>query len=188
MTQAQSRSRRPPRGIRYVAEGDRGGYAEAARRQILGLMRAGVPIFWTPISGGSRLDNRIADQDLAHLCDAPVDHDWVLMHSVPEHFPAWTLDADGRRRAGITVWDTDRPPHAWPPLLNRMEKIGLVRDAELWLAMRNTRNRIVHDYLPEQIAQMFETISGEHGNELLRLHTSLGRNTDAVQNFTSNRT
>jgi|PlaIllAssembly_1097288.scaffolds.fasta_scaffold125317_3 hypothetical protein len=73
-------------------------------------------------------------------------------------------------------------------LLNRMEKIGLVRDAELWLVMRNTRNRIVHDYLPEQIAQMFETISGEHGNELLRLHTSLGRNTDAVQNFTSNRT
>ena len=35
---------------------------------------------------------------------------------------------------------------------------------------------------------MFETISGEHGNELLRLHTSLGQNTDAVQNFTSNRT
>jgi hypothetical protein len=60
-------------------------------------------------------------------------------------------------------------------LLNRMEKLGLVSSANLWLAMRNVRNRIVHDYLPEQVAQMFEEISGGHGNELLRLGEKLRR-------------
>lgn len=52
-------------------------------------------------------------------------------------------------------------------LLNRMEKLGLVSSANLWLAMRNVRNRIVSHYLPEQAAQMLEEISGGHGNELL---------------------
>ena len=54
-------------------------------------------------------------------------------------------------------------------LLNRMEKLGLVSEAELWMAMRNVRNRIVHDYLPEQTAEMFDLISGTYGNELRRL-------------------
>jgi uncharacterized protein with HEPN domain len=51
----------------------------------------------------------------------------------------------------------------------------LASSANLWLAMRNVRNRIVHDYLPEQVAQMFEEISGGHGNELLRLGEKLRR-------------
>lgn len=54
-------------------------------------------------------------------------------------------------------------------LLNRMEKLELVSEAELWMAMRNVRNRIVHDYLPEQTAEMFDLISGTYGNELRRL-------------------
>ena len=54
-------------------------------------------------------------------------------------------------------------------LLNRMEKLGLVSDANLWMTMRNVRNRIVHDYLPEQTAEIFDLISGIYGNELLRL-------------------
>ena len=54
-------------------------------------------------------------------------------------------------------------------MLGRMEKLGLVSNADLWLAMRNVRNRIVHDYLPEQLAQMFELIAGEFGGELNRL-------------------
>ena len=53
--------------------------------------------------------------------------------------------------------------------LRRMEKIGLITSTELWLAMRNVRSRIVHYYLPEQIAQMFEVIAGEFGLELKQL-------------------
>ena len=63
-------------------------------------------------------------------------------------------------------------------LLNRMEKLGLVSSANLWLAMRNVRNRIVHDYLPEQVAQMFDEISGGYGDELMRLGEKLRRPAD----------
>ena len=41
--------------------------------------------------------------------------------------------------------------------------------------MRNVRNRIVHDYIPEQVAQMFQEISGDQGDELLRLGEKLRR-------------
>lgn len=53
-------------------------------------------------------------------------------------------------------------------LLNRMEKLGLVSAASFWLLMRNVRNRIVQDYLPEQTAQMLSEISGPYGKELQR--------------------
>ena len=42
-------------------------------------------------------------------------------------------------------------------------------DTTLWLQMRNVRNRIVHDYLPEQTAQMHSKISGPYGKELQRI-------------------
>lgn len=51
-----------------------------------------------------------------------------------------------------------------------MEKIGLVGDATLWLTMRNVRNRIVHDYLPTQTAQLFAEIAGPYGAELERTY------------------
>ena len=59
-------------------------------------------------------------------------------------------------------------------LLNRMEKLDLVGDTTLWLQMRNVRNRIVHDYLPEQTAQMYSEITGPYGNELQRVRGLLG--------------
>jgi hypothetical protein len=58
-------------------------------------------------------------------------------------------------------------------LLERMEKLGLIRGAPLWMAMRNIRNRIVHDYLPEQTAEMFALVAGEFGEELLALGRTL---------------
>lgn len=60
-------------------------------------------------------------------------------------------------------------------LLNRMEKLGLVSSSQLWLTMRNVRNRIVHDYLPAQTSEMFSLIAGEFAAELQRLHACLYR-------------
>lgn len=59
-------------------------------------------------------------------------------------------------------------------LLNRMEKLDLVSNTNLWLQMRNVRNRIVHDYLPEQTAQMYSEISGPYGKELQHVRGLLG--------------
>ena len=58
-------------------------------------------------------------------------------------------------------------------LLNRMEKLGLVSKAECWLSMRNIRNRIVQDYLPEQTAQMFAEIAEVYSTELEMVYKSI---------------
>ena len=54
-------------------------------------------------------------------------------------------------------------------LLNRMEKLELISSTILWIQMREVRNRIVHDYLPEQIKEMYDLVMGEFGDELLAL-------------------
>lgn len=58
-------------------------------------------------------------------------------------------------------------------LLGNVAKWGLIEDAELWFRMRDLRNRIAHDYLPEQLRRIYEAISGEFGPELLRLRSSV---------------
>ncbi len=54
-------------------------------------------------------------------------------------------------------------------LLNRMEKYGLISSVVLWVEMRDVRNRIVHDYLPGKVRELFDFILGDYGAELLRL-------------------
>ncbi len=58
-------------------------------------------------------------------------------------------------------------------LLNRMEKIGLISSTDLWMEMREVRNRIVHDYLPEQIKALYDSIMYEYSRELLNLKAHL---------------
>lgn len=50
--------------------------------------------------------------------------------------------------------------------LNRMEKLGLVTSTELWFQMRDVRNRIVHDYLPAEIKDLYDDLLGPLGAEL----------------------
>lgn len=50
--------------------------------------------------------------------------------------------------------------------LNRMEKLGLVTSVELWFRMREVRNRIVHDYSPEKVKELYDDMMGTLGNEL----------------------
>lgn len=58
-------------------------------------------------------------------------------------------------------------------LLDRMEKLGVVSSTPLWMQMRNVRNRIVHDYLPEQVAEMFDLLTRVFAPELLRFAARL---------------
>ncbi len=51
-------------------------------------------------------------------------------------------------------------------LLNRMEKIGIASSVELWMDMRDVRNRIVHDYLPEEVKSRFDDIMYRFFDEL----------------------
>ncbi len=58
-------------------------------------------------------------------------------------------------------------------MLDRMEKLGVVSAAPLWMQMRNIRNRIVHDYLPQQVAEMFELLTTRFSPELARFNRYL---------------
>ena len=50
--------------------------------------------------------------------------------------------------------------------LNRMEKLRIISSVELWFQMRDVRNRIVHDYLPQDIKQIYDDMMGPLGAEL----------------------
>lgn len=58
-------------------------------------------------------------------------------------------------------------------LLNRMEKNGLITSTSRWMTMRDVRNRIVHDYIPDQVRAMYDQIQGEFGKELAKLKSKL---------------
>lgn len=66
-------------------------------------------------------------------------------------------------------------PDTFRDLLHRMEKYGLIHSTVLWVEMRDVRNRIVHDYIPEKIEHMFDLLLGEYGRELIRLGEKLKR-------------
>lgn len=65
------------------------------------------------------------------------------------------------------------PSETYRDLLNRMEKYGLINSTELWIEMRDVRNRIVHDYLPEQIKELYDLLLGRYGQELLNVKTEI---------------
>lgn len=50
--------------------------------------------------------------------------------------------------------------------LNVMEKNGLISSTLIWLDMRDVRNRIVHDYLPEQLKLLYDCIMNQFFAEL----------------------
>lgn len=58
-------------------------------------------------------------------------------------------------------------------LLANAAKWGLIGDVEQWFRMRDLRNRIVHDYLPEKLAEIYTLIVRDYAPELLRLRDRL---------------
>ena len=59
--------------------------------------------------------------------------------------------------------------------LNCMEKLNLITETSTWMAMRDVRNRIVHDYLPEDVKQIYQEIKGKFSDELFFMRTQVGQ-------------
>lgn len=74
---------------------------------------------------------------------------------------------------GIELHEFAVPADSTRELLDRMEKLRWVSAADRWMSMRSIRNKIVHDYLPEQVAQMYAQITGPFAAELRALHARL---------------
>ena len=51
-------------------------------------------------------------------------------------------------------------------LLLNMEKLNIISSVGIWIDMRDIRNRVVHDYLPHQIKEIYDLIMGEFKDEL----------------------
>lgn len=65
------------------------------------------------------------------------------------------------------------PSESFRDLLHRMEKYGLISSAEVWLQLRDTRNRIAHEYLPEELAKIYRDIVGAGAAELREVTSRL---------------
>jgi hypothetical protein len=58
------------------------------------------------------------------------------------------------------------PSESFRDLLQRMEKYRVITAASLWIEMRDTRNRVAHEYLPEELAKIYADIVGPATIEL----------------------
>lgn len=58
-------------------------------------------------------------------------------------------------------------------LLLRMEKLGLISDLATWMSLRDLRSRVVHDYLPAEIAALYAAIIDEAVPEFRRLDAAI---------------
>lgn len=54
-------------------------------------------------------------------------------------------------------------------MLNKMEKLGIISSTEIWLEMRDLRNRIVHDYLPSELKKLYDLIMNEYKQEMKKV-------------------
>ncbi|MBI4757216.1 MAG: hypothetical protein HY778_17760 [Betaproteobacteria bacterium] len=61
------------------------------------------------------------------------------------------------------------PSDTFRDLLLRAEKVDFATRAETWLRMRDLRNRIAHEYLPEELARIYAAIVGEAATEMRAL-------------------
>jgi len=59
--------------------------------------------------------------------------------------------------------------------LHQMEKLELITNIDIWIEMRDIRNRIVHDYLPDKMAEMYQLVCTEFYTELNELHQKIQR-------------
>jgi len=61
-------------------------------------------------------------------------------------------------------------------LLLRMEKQGFISKAQTWVELRDLRNRIAHEYLPEELARIYREIVVGAGNEFSLLKQKVEHN------------
>ncbi len=105
--------------LRYVAEGGSTGYSVAAGRLVAAVRDAGVAVEMVALAPPER--GRVAEwvphnrDDRAGVASAPADAP-TIMHLVPEHLIR-VKPAFAGPLIVHTVWETDRLPARWPPVL-----------------------------------------------------------------------
>lgn len=116
--------------VRYISWADTTGYAIAAKSYLRAFHRAGFPVTWSPMLPRKRgyraaTDFSTEDPELAALLRNDGQADTVVIHTVPEYYPARIEEArkSGQRVFGYTVWELERLPDHWPDILNRLDGV-----------------------------------------------------------------
>lgn len=119
--------------LHYLGLHEPSGYAMSARRCMRALAGAGVELRWIPIVPGPGWGpglayrpgaaEEVGDPALADLLAGPEHCDAVVAHLVPEYWPAVRALYPDAPLVGHTVWETDRLPAHWRPLLDTADLI-----------------------------------------------------------------
>jgi glycosyltransferase involved in cell wall biosynthesis len=112
--------------LHYLALHEASGYAASAQRCMRALAGAGVEVRWIPIVPGPEWGlgyrpasaDEVDDPDLQDLLSGPEECDVVVAHLVPEYWPLVRALYPHSPLVGHTVWETDRLPRHWRPLLD----------------------------------------------------------------------
>ena len=108
--------------------------ADTAGRELEHLQITTGRLFAVPFTA-DELEERCRDVDFAERMDAFVARFGRLQDLLGDKLlPAWL-------RA------MQEPPSTVMEMLDRAEKLGLLRSADEWVALRKLRNRMVHEYL-----------------------------------------
>ena len=76
------------------------------------------------------------------------------------------------------TWERVReatPSDTFRDLPLRMEKLGLISGHERWIGLRDLRARVVLDYLPAELAELYALIIDEAVPEFRRLSAAVGQ-------------
>jgi glycosyltransferase involved in cell wall biosynthesis len=187
-----------PRGVLYCGSGDLSGYGQAAIAYVRALVNAGVPVQWVPLDW---LPERMAVGSWTlpdgrprgllercgthgHLADlpvlvertrAPVAHDVVIVHAPPEAWPR--IFENGKRNIGVTVWETDRAPAHWLPLLRQADRVIVPCEFNRAAFVRSGLDRPIHvvphirrhtwrEHTPADIARARAQLGIPHGHRV----------------------
>jgi len=111
--------------LRYVAQDARTGYGDAADRLVRALRESGVRVeyrAWSTDRDPGGMGIRRHSRDPLPHERAPAGAPTVA-HLVPEHYPAVRAAVGEGPFVAHTVWETDRLPTHWPPLLDDVDRV-----------------------------------------------------------------
>ena len=111
--------------LRYVAEDATSGYGDAADRLVRAVRAGGVPVEyrgWSDTTHGAPPAfvpfSRDDEPERRAVPGAP-----TVAHLVPEYYRLVRSVMPDGPLVGHTVWETDRAPRDWPPLLNETDLV-----------------------------------------------------------------
>ncbi len=98
------------------------GYAQAARSNVLAMVRAGIDVTLQPVSFE---DQYTSHGEIGKIIQAYTNckgyWDMNIIHLTPENWPKF-IQRD-KYNIGYTVWETDRLPASWVPIINSVQEV-----------------------------------------------------------------